>query len=70
MRNRPAVDARTDAVAAIQPVLDRFGPGALRVAADAGVRVVHLRGAEAYRDRSRALRRLATVQRWRVVDWR
>ena len=65
MRNRPAVDARSDSRIAIDAVIDRFGPGALRVAADAGVRLVHLRGAEAYRDRSRALRRLASG----VDDW-
>jgi len=65
MRNRPSVDASPDAVSAIDAVLDRFGPGALRVAASAGVRLVHLRGSEAYRDRSRALRRLAAG----VDDW-
>jgi hypothetical protein len=65
MRNRPAIDASPDAVAAIDAVLDRFGPGALRVAASAGVRFVHLRGSERYRDRSRALRRLASG----VDDW-
>ena len=65
MRNRPAVDARADAHAAIDAVLDRFGPGALRLAANAGVKLVHLRGREAYRDRSRALRRLASG----VDDW-
>ena len=67
MRNRPPIDARSDALAAIEAVLDRFGPGALRVATNAGVRVVHLRGSEAYRDRSRALRRLASgVDEWPV----
>ncbi len=65
MRNRPAVDASPEAVAAIDAVLDRFGTGALRVAASAGVRFVHLRGNERYRDRSRALRRLASG----VDDW-
>ncbi len=65
MRNRPTVDAKSDARIAIDAVLDRFGPGALRVAVDAGVRLVHLRGVEAYRDRSRALRRLASG----VDDW-
>ncbi len=65
VRTRPAVDARPDAHAAIDAVLDRFGPGALRLAANAGVRLVHLRGHEAYRDRSRALRRLTTG----VDDW-
>jgi hypothetical protein len=65
MRDRPAVDASPEHSAAIDSVLDRFGTGALRVAASAGVRVVHLRGREAYRDRSRALRRLASG----VDDW-
>ncbi len=65
MRNRPAVDARPEARAAIEAVLERFGPGALRVATNAGVRLVHLRGSEAYRDRSRVLRRLASG----VDDW-
>ena len=49
MRNRPAVDASADAQLAIDAVLDRFGVGALRLAASAGVRLVHLRGTEAYR---------------------
>ncbi len=42
MRNRPAVDASLEAVAAIDAVLDRFGVGAMRVAASAGVRFVLL----------------------------
>jgi hypothetical protein len=65
MRDRPAVDAASGAAAAIEAVLDRFGTGALRVAASAGVRIVHLRGSETYRDRSQALRRLASG----VDDW-
>src|SRR5665213_3308335 len=65
MRDRPAVDAGSDATAAIESVLDRFGSGALRVAASAGVRIVHLRAHEAYRDRSQVLRRLAAG----VDDW-
>src|SRR6202163_4717009 len=65
MRNRPTVDASSAALVAIEGVLDRFGPGALRVATSAGVRLVHLLGNEAYRDRSRALRRLASG----VDDW-
>src|SRR3982074_1818452 len=65
MRNRPAVDAHPEACAAIDGVLDRFGVGALRVAASAGVRLVHLRGREAYRDRSGRRRRLASG----VDDW-
>jgi hypothetical protein len=63
MRDRPAVDVSPEHSAAIDAVLDRFGTGARRVAASAGVRVVHLRGREAYRDRSRALRRLASTLR-------
>jgi hypothetical protein len=65
MRTRPAVDANREARAAIDSVLDRFGTGALRLAASAGVKLIHLRGREAYRDRSRALRRLASG----VDDW-
>jgi hypothetical protein len=65
MRNRPAVDALPPGAAAIELVLDRFGPGALRLAASAGTRIVLLRPGEAYRDRSRALRRLA----WRIDTW-
>jgi hypothetical protein len=65
VRDRPAVDASPEHSAAIDAVLDRFGIGALRVAASAGVRVVHLRAREAYRDRSQALRRLASG----VDDW-
>ena len=62
---RPSVDAAPDDAAAIDATLDRFGAGALRVAAAVGVRVVHLRAAEPYRRRSRALRRLASG----VDDW-
>jgi hypothetical protein len=60
MRDRPAVDARSDATAAIESVLDRFGRGALRVAASAGVRIVYLRAHEAYRDRSQCCGWLAS----------
>jgi hypothetical protein len=65
MSIRPAVDAAPDARAAIDAVLDRFGAGALRVAASAGTRLVHLRVAERYGDRSPVLRRLASG----VDDW-
>jgi hypothetical protein len=66
MRIRPLVDAPLpERTAAIDGVLDRFGAGALRVAASAGIRVVLLRPAERYCDRSRALRRLAAS----VDDW-
>jgi hypothetical protein len=68
MRLRPLVDAAPpERAAAIDAVLNRFGAGALRVAASAGIRLVLLRPAEAYRDRSRALRRLAAgVDSWPV----
>jgi hypothetical protein len=65
MSIRPAVDAAPAARAAIDAVLDRFGAGAMRVAASAGTRIVHLRGTERYRDRSPVLRRLASG----VDDW-
>jgi hypothetical protein len=65
MRNRPAVDASSEARVAIDAVLDRFGKGALRLAATSGVRFVHLRRSERYRDRSRTLRRIASA----VDDW-
>ena len=67
MSTRPPIDARDDARAAIDAVLDRFGPGPLRVAADAGTRLVHLRGSERYCDRSALLRSLASsVDEWPV----
>jgi hypothetical protein len=67
MQSRPAVDAAPESCAAIDSVLDRFGHGALRLTASAGVRVVHLRPRESYRDRSRALRRLSSsVDEWPV----
>lgn len=67
MRSRPIVDASAEAQPAIDAVLDRFGEGALRLAASAGVRLIHLRRSEAYRDRSPALRRLASgVDEWPV----
>ncbi|HTW85489.1 MAG TPA: hypothetical protein VMD91_15575 [Candidatus Sulfotelmatobacter sp.] len=65
MRTRPPIDAAPDAAAAIDAILDRFGTGALRLAVRAGARLVHLRAGEAYRDRSRALRRLSAG----VDDW-
>jgi hypothetical protein len=67
MRNRPVVDASPEARLAIDSVLDRFGCGALRIAASAGVRITHLRGTEAYRDRSRAVRNLPSgVDHWPI----
>ena len=65
MRARPVVDAVPPAAIAIESVLDRFGAGALRVAASAGTRIIHLRPGQAYRDRSRTLRGLANG----VDDW-
>ena len=67
MRDRPAIDAQPAVRAAIDAVLDRFGDGALRLAAAAKVRVVHLRHCEGYRDRSPALSRIANgVDAWPV----
>lgn len=62
---RPVVDAAPAAIVAIDAVLDRFGAGALRVAATAGTRVVHLRPGERFHDRSRVLRRLSA----QIDDW-
>lgn len=47
MQNRRRVDASAIAAGAIDAVLDRFGIGALRVAAAAGVRVIQLHAGEA-----------------------
>jgi hypothetical protein len=67
MRNRPAVEASLEVRASIDAVLNSFGIGALRLAGSAGVRVIHLRPFESYRDRSPALRRLASgVDEWPV----
>ncbi len=67
MQNRPTVDAPPETLAAIEAVLDRFGPGALRLTAGIGTRLVLLRPGEAYRDRSRVLRRLAAgIDAWPV----
>ena len=65
MPNRPHLDAPADAALAIEATLDRFGAQALRLAAAAGTRIVLLSPGERYRDRSRALRRLAAT----VDDW-
>jgi len=65
MHIRPPVDAAPGATAAIDAVLDRFGSGALQLASRAGTRVVHLLPGQPYRERSRALRRLASG----VDDW-
>jgi hypothetical protein len=50
---------------AIEGTVARFGSGAARLASAAGIRIVALRGAERYRERSAALRRLAAG----VDDW-
>src|SRR5450631_4068004 len=50
---------------AIATTLQRFGPGAARVAHAAGIRIVALGRKDGYRDRSCALRRLAAG----VDDW-
>jgi len=65
MRERPVVDADPDQQLAIDATLDRFGAGALRLAAASGIELIALRKSERYRDRSRALRRLASG----VDDW-
>jgi hypothetical protein len=59
----------TDAAvrAAVEATLRRFGPGAARVAANAGIGIVVLGRGECYRDRSPVLRRLASgIDRWPV----
>ena len=67
MHECPTIDATTPAGEAIAATLARFGAGALRVAAHAGIALVHLREREAYRDRSRVLRRIgAGVDDWPV----
>src|SRR5579875_2882590 len=67
MESRPAVDAAPASAAAIDAVLDRFGLGALRLAASARVRVMHLRPGERYRDRSPALARIGSgVDAWPI----
>jgi hypothetical protein len=60
-----ALIAEPPARASIDATLARFGSGALRVAAAAGIRIVALRERERFRDRSHALRRLAAG----VDDW-
>ncbi len=67
MEDRPPIDASATETAAIAATLARFGTGALRVAAHAGITLVLLRSSEAYRDRSRVLRRIgAGVDDWPV----
>lgn len=59
------IDAEPLAAAAVAAVLRRFGPGALALARRTGVRIVALRAGERFRDRSAALRRLASgVDAW------
>jgi len=65
MSDRPTISAAPRDATAIDAVLDLFGPGALRLAAAAGTKVIHLRSTDRYRDRSPALRRLASG----VDDW-
>jgi hypothetical protein len=60
-----ALIAEPSAHASIGATLERFGSGAIRVATAAGIRIVALRERERFRDRSHALRRLATG----VDDW-
>ena len=67
MSDRPTISAARADAAAIDAVLDLFGSAALRVSAAAGTKLVHLRSTERYRDRSPALRRLASsVDEWPV----
>ena len=62
----PSISSDDAAICAqIEATLQRFGCGALRVARDAGIAIVALRRSDGYRDRSRALRRLASG----VDDW-
>lgn len=64
---RPFVDADPEGRIAIDAALDRYGPGALRVAADAGVRIVLLRNNETFCEHSPALRALtSSVDAWPV----
>ncbi|GAC1573224.1 MAG: hypothetical protein NVS3B7_04350 [Candidatus Elarobacter sp.] len=67
MRVSPSVDAVPAIALAIDAVLDRFGAGALRVAANAEINIVHLGVGQRYRDRSQTLRRLsAGIDEWPV----
>ncbi|MBV9439830.1 MAG: hypothetical protein JOZ24_07550 [Candidatus Eremiobacteraeota bacterium] len=67
MPQRPEVDAEPEARGAVDAVLDRFGAGALRVAAANGTRLVVLQPSESYCGRSSVLRRLgAAVDAWPV----
>lgn len=59
------IDADLEERTAIDAVLKRFGDGALALAEHAGMTIVALRPREKYRERSRALRRLAAG----VDDW-
>jgi hypothetical protein len=54
-----------ESAAAIDRTIERFGPGARRLATGAGMRIVMLAARERFRDRSRALRRLSAG----VDDW-
>ncbi|MFN2460353.1 MAG: hypothetical protein ABR591_06670 [Candidatus Velthaea sp.] len=57
--------AEPSVAAAVAATIRRFGTGAVRVATEAGMRVVALAGQERFRDRSPTLRRLAAG----VDDW-
>ena len=65
MSDRPGVDASAPGRAAIDAILDRFGPGALRITAAIGTRLIVLRPSERYHERSPVLRRLGCI----VDDW-
>ncbi len=61
----PPIEADPSTAALITATLERFGERPLRIAADAGIRIVALSAGTRYRDRSHALRRLAAG----VDDW-
>lgn len=62
----PSIDAPTIALRrAIATTIERYGPGALLLARNAGIRIIALAPGDRFCERSPALRRLATS----VDDW-